>query len=86
MYYTVLAAITSHSGYADLVVKGKPALELGNFFHQLHRRYFDCNYGNPHVPLDKWLGSFHDGSPEATARLRQRQLKLRRSSGGKKLS
>ena len=25
-----------------------------DFFHQLHHWHFDCNYGNPQIPLD-WL-------------------------------
>eukprot|EP00756_Hemistasia_phaeocysticola_P010014 Hpha_TRINITY_DN14982_c1_g2::TRINITY_DN14982_c1_g2_i1::g.143333::m.143333 len=30
----------------------------GDFFHQLHHRHFDCNYGAMHFPIDKWLGTF----------------------------
>ena len=77
MYYTALAAVTSHTGYADLVVKGKKVVHLGNFYHQLHHRYFDCNYGDDSVTLDKLFGSFHDGTPEATARLRRHQMRKR---------
>jgi len=40
--------------------------QVGSFHHQLHHRYFECNYGGPEMPWDNWLGSFHDGSPEAT--------------------
>ena len=77
MYHTVLAAITSHTGYADLLINGKPRLDVGSFFHQLHHRYFDCNYGSAVMPWDRWLGSFHDGAPASTARLRERQRRLR---------
>ena len=71
MQYLVLGAVTGHTGFADLLVKGKPRLALGSFFHQQHHRYFSCNYGDENTPWDKWLGAFHDGTPEATARLRQ---------------
>lgn len=30
----------------------------GDDFHLLHHALFDCNYGSPHVPFDKWLGTF----------------------------
>ena len=41
--------------------------------HQLHHRYFDCNYGTMVVPCDAWAGSKHDGTPQATGRVRQLQ-------------
>ena len=30
----------------------------GDYFHQLHHKHFDCNYGAMHVPIDKWLGTY----------------------------
>ena len=48
----------------------------GGYFHYLHHRYFDCNYGNEGVPLDRWFGSFHDGSPEAHKAMRSRKREL----------
>jgi len=30
----------------------------GDYFHQLHHRHFDCNYGAMHVPIDWWLGTY----------------------------
>ena len=33
------------------------------------------NYGDGMVPLDKWFGSFHDGSPEADAAMKARRLR-----------
>eukprot|EP01052_Picozoa_sp_SAG31_P001475 SAG31_NODE_49_length_30599_cov_15.615016_35_plen_218_part_00 len=30
------------------------------------RRYFECNYGESTIPLDKWFGTFHDGITGAT--------------------
>ena len=30
-------------------------------FHYLHHRYFECNYGEATIPLDKWFGTFRDG-------------------------
>ena len=30
----------------------------GDYFHQLHHMFFECNYGAMHFPIDKWLGTF----------------------------
>ncbi|MGA1487006.1 MAG: sterol desaturase family protein, partial [bacterium] len=47
-----------------------------NYFHYLHHRYFECNYGNLDMPWDHLFGTFHDGSQESKkrmgARLRER--------------
>lgn len=62
MQHQALTAATSHSGYEALLIKDKKHLDLGTFHHQMHHRYFDCNYGNLEVPWDKVFGSFHDGT------------------------
>ncbi len=78
MYLQALNPIASHSGFDDLFVKNKSLLSLGEFFHQLHHRYFECNYGTADVPWDKWFGSFHDGSDDATKDTRARKKKMYR--------
>jgi sterol desaturase/sphingolipid hydroxylase (fatty acid hydroxylase superfamily) len=66
-------AAMTHTGYEDLLVKDKRRLALGTFYHQLHHRYYECNYGNQEMPWDRWFGTFHDGSPEATRITRDRK-------------
>ena len=51
-------------------------MALGTFHHQMHHRYFECNYGNLEMPWDKWFGSFHDGTDEAHVRMMERRRKL----------
>ena len=77
----VLLAISSHAGYEAIAPgDGNDAgLKVGDFFHQLHHRYFECNYGEPEVPCDKWFGTFHDGTEEATARTRARVNEMRKT-------
>ena len=67
-YWLTLATATSHSGYQELVV-GSYRTTIASFFHQLHHRYFSCNYGNVDMPLDRWFGSFNDGTSAETRRL-----------------
>ena len=66
------AAIT-HTGYEDLLIKDKRRLALGTFYHQLHHRYYECNYGNQEMPWDRWFGTFNDGTDEATRVTRERK-------------
>ena len=64
MYFT-LSAATTHTGYQGIVSNGKLVLPLGTFHHQLHHRYFTCNYGGLEMPWDQWTGSFHDGTDQS---------------------
>ncbi len=77
LQYFTLSAATTHAGFAGLSAGGRNRLPLGTFHHQLHHRYFECNYGGLEIPWDKWFGTFHDGTPESHARMRARLARLR---------
>lgn len=64
-----LTPALGHTGFHRLTGKGERGLEDNNYFHYLHHRFFTVNYGNEAVPLDKWFGTFYDGSPEAHAKM-----------------
>lgn len=66
----------AHSGFEGIQVKNKKHLNTGDFFHQLHHRYFECNYGTAEMPWDKLFGSFHDGSEKATEATKLRRSKM----------
>ena len=70
--YLMLSPAPSHSGFHRLVLGGDSGVHNGDYFHNLHHRYFECNYGMLLVPIDKWLGTFHDGSPEAHQTMKER--------------
>lgn len=74
--YNGPGAAMTHTGYEDLLIRDKRRLALGTFYHQLHHRYYECNYGNQEMPWDRWFGTFHDGSPAATDRTRARKKKM----------
>ena len=68
-----IGAPLSHTGY-DAVLLGpqnhrQARFELGDFHHQLHHRFIECNYGGLESPLDEMIGSFHDGTPQGDAAL-----------------
>lgn len=70
VYTFTLHPVYSHSGFDGLLAAGTKRAQLGDFFHQLHHRYFECNYGTVEMPWDRWFGTFHDGTPDATQRTR----------------
>ena len=65
--HTTLGAQKGHSGYERLVVNSKTGKTIpgAGYFHYLHHKYFECNYGELTSPLDKWFGSFHDGTKKS---------------------
>ena len=69
-----LATAVTHSGFERFEIgrRGGRSMKGADHFHHLHHRYFECNYGNRPVPLDTLSGTFHDGTPEANARMRER--------------
>ena len=77
MQLKALEAVTSHSGFECLLVRDRNRMRLGDFFHQMHHRYFECNYGTLEMPWDNWFGSFHDGTDEADKRIRERRKRLK---------
>ena len=71
-YMLALSAIIGHAGFHELLVGQSRRVALGHFHHQLHHRYFECNYGSVDFPMDVWFGTFHDGTEQARQRLKQR--------------
>jgi sterol desaturase/sphingolipid hydroxylase (fatty acid hydroxylase superfamily) len=71
-----LSPVMSHSGFERLIVQDEEVARAGDFFHQLHHRYFECNYGTSEIPFDKWFGTFHDGSAEATEHTRAHKKQM----------
>ena len=76
MQHQALTAATSHTGFESLVIRDRGRLALGTFHHQMHHRYFECNYGNLEMPWDKWFGSFHDGTEASHAKMLERRRRL----------
>jgi sterol desaturase/sphingolipid hydroxylase (fatty acid hydroxylase superfamily) len=66
-----------HMGFHKLVTKDEKGLKADTYFHYLHHRFFTVNFGVEALPLDKWFGSFHDGSPAAHAAMMAKRAKAR---------
>ena len=50
LQYYALTAATAHTGFERMLVKDKNRLKLGTFHHQMHHRYFECNYRSLELP------------------------------------
>ena len=72
-----VAPAQGHTGFDRLVIGEDASMDASYYAHYLHHKYFEVNYADGMVPLDKWFGSFHDGTPEAHEAMKAR----RRRSG-----
>ncbi len=66
-----------HTGFDRVVLGEEVSFEASYYAHYLHHKYFEVNYSDGMVPLDKWFGSFHDGTPEAHEAMKERRLRRR---------
>lgn len=67
---TALGPALSHSGFDEIIFGDEVALKNDRYMHYLHHRFHNVNFGESNVPLDKWFGSLHDGTPEADEKFR----------------
>jgi sterol desaturase/sphingolipid hydroxylase (fatty acid hydroxylase superfamily) len=88
LVYMALGPSLAHQGFDRLVI-GRGTFSTLHYMHYLHHRYFNANYGGGIVPIDKWVGTFYDGSEagaETLKRLaRNRMMLLRRAKERKVL-
>ena len=57
--HTALTPAPGHTGFEGKLGR---FLSFGSYFHYLHHRLFECNYGESTIPLDKWFGVFENGA------------------------
>jgi sterol desaturase/sphingolipid hydroxylase (fatty acid hydroxylase superfamily) len=63
-------AVNGHIGFDKLELTEGAALDSHAYLHYLHHKYFEVNYGGDGlIPLDKWFGTWHDGSKECQAQM-----------------
>lgn len=86
MFYA-LGTIPAHHGFDRIALGKDKYMPAGHYQHYLHHKYTRVNYNNDVsvLPLDKWFGTFHDGSAEAheamKRRARERILRSRPKAG-----
>ena len=75
LHYAGFGAVVGHIGFDKIETGKETAFDSHAYGHYLHHKYFEVNYGDGLVPLDKLFGTWHDGSPEAEARMNARYEK-----------
>jgi sterol desaturase/sphingolipid hydroxylase (fatty acid hydroxylase superfamily) len=75
-------AVPGHVGFDKVEVTDTTAVDTHAHIHYLHHKYFEVNYGDGLIPIDRWLGTFHDGSKAADQAMqdRLRQKRDRRAT------
>ena len=73
-----LSPAPGHSGFERIKIAEDKTFDSEAHAHYLHHKYFECNYADGILPLDRWFGTFHDGSDEAKKSLENR-LKPKRA-------
>ena len=74
-----LSPAVSHSGFEEIRIGKQLRIPAGDPFHQLHHKYYEVNYGNKPVPLDKVFGSWHDGTVQAQATFREHRIQAQQT-------
>jgi len=75
LQHLAFAPSQGHSGFHKVVLRDGKTFDSDHYMHYLHHRYFEVNYGGDGlVPLDRWFGTFHDGSEEAQEGMNRRLL------------
>ncbi|NKB78120.1 MAG: sterol desaturase family protein [Gammaproteobacteria bacterium] len=72
LQFAVFNAAMSHTGYDKILMTDDVGVESNSYFHYLHHKFFECNYGGTIAPMDQLFGTFHNGSMEAQERMQQR--------------
>lgn len=65
-------AVPGHVGFDKVEITDEAALDTHAYIHYLHHKYFEVNYGDGLIPIDKWIGTFHDGSKASDERMKER--------------
>ncbi len=73
LHHAGLGAIVGHIGFDKVVTGEENAIDTHAYAHYLHHKFFEVNYGDGTVPLDKIFGTFHDGTPEGDAQMDARR-------------
>ena len=67
-----LSPAPGHAGFERIKTGEDKSFDSDSYAHYLHHKYFECNYADGILPLDRWFGTFHDGSDQAQKRLKSR--------------
>jgi sterol desaturase/sphingolipid hydroxylase (fatty acid hydroxylase superfamily) len=79
-------AVVGHIGFDRIEVTQDQAVNSHAYAHYLHHKYFEVNYGDGPVPLDKLFGTWHDGTMAGGARMNERYQRRKAKANAKAAS
>lgn len=83
LLYSGLGAIVGHVGFDKILTSGQGrSIDTHAYTHYLHHKYFEVNYGDALVPIDKLFGTWHDGTAAGDDALTARMEKKGRRAKG----
>ena len=65
LHYAGFGAVVGHIGFEKIVTGDRRAMDTHTYAHYLHHKYFEVNYADGMIPLDRWFGTWHDGTEVA---------------------
>lgn len=80
LLYQGLAPARGHLGFDRIVIDDDKSIDTEGYFHYLHHKYFEVNYGGGLIPLDEWFGTAHNGSPASDEAMYKRMKARKKSS------
>ena len=86
LHFAGFGAIPGHVGFDKMELTDEMAVDSHAYGHYLHHKYFEVNYGDGLVPLDKVFGTWHDGSKEADERMKERFRRKKERAAARKTS
>lgn len=72
LFHAGLGSANGHIGFKQMLINDKRAIDLSNYNHYLHHKFFEVNYGNLMIPFDQWFKTYHDGSEELDQKMKER--------------
>lgn len=69
---TGTGAVIGHVGFDKVETGSARAVDTHAYAHYLHHKHFEVNYADGTLPLDRWLGTWHDGSRAGDALMEAR--------------
>ncbi|MCB1333867.1 MAG: sterol desaturase family protein [Roseivivax sp.] len=77
-----IGAVIGHIGFDKIETGPESGFDTHAYAHYLHHKYFEVNYADGGLPLDKWMGTWHDGTPEGDRKMQERFRRKKESRGG----
>jgi len=68
-----LTPAQGHCGFDRVVTGPDKTFKTHAYAHYLHHKHFECNYADGALPLDRWFGSFCDGTAAGIEAMKNRR-------------